>query len=146
MMKQKSVYSPSKNAIYPAEFYSYYDAAGVWPADGIEISDEDAVLFNGSNEPSGKMVSMVDGKLCWIDRPAPVLTTEELIARAEQQKQTLRQTADAEIAWRQDAVDVGIATDDEALQLTEWKRYRVLLMRVDTSKAPDIEWPTKPDA
>ncbi|MGS4547690.1 tail fiber assembly protein [Enterobacter roggenkampii] len=26
--------------------------------------------------------------------------------------------------------------------LTEWKKYRVLLMRIDTSKAPAIEWPT----
>ncbi|WP_208907139.1 tail fiber assembly protein, partial [Enterobacter cloacae] len=25
-----------------------------------------------------------------------------------------------------------------------WKKYRVLLNRVDTSKAPDIEWPEKP--
>ncbi|HBN5415137.1 TPA: tail fiber assembly protein, partial [Escherichia coli] len=23
-----------------------------------------------------------------------------------------------------------------------WKKYRVLLNRVDTSTAPDIEWPT----
>ena len=144
MMKQKSVYSPSLNAIYPAEYYSYYDTAGVWPTDGIEISDEDAVLFNGGNEPSGKMVSMVDGKLCWIARPAPVLTTEELIARAEQQKQTLRQTADTEIDWRKYAVDKGIATDAEKAALDEWNMFRVLLMRIDTSKAPDIEWPPVP--
>ncbi|EGS1765299.1 TPA: tail fiber assembly protein, partial [Escherichia coli] len=25
-----------------------------------------------------------------------------------------------------------------------WKKYRVLLNRVDTSTAPDIEWPTSP--
>ncbi|ELW5865089.1 tail fiber assembly protein, partial [Escherichia coli] len=25
-----------------------------------------------------------------------------------------------------------------------WKKYRVLLNRVDTSTAPDIEWPVKP--
>ncbi|MBB6978676.1 tail fiber assembly protein, partial [Escherichia coli] len=30
--------------------------------------------------------------------------------------------------------------------LTQWKKYRVLLMRVDTSTAPDIEWPTPPAA
>lgn len=24
------------------------------------------------------------------------------------------------------------------------EKYRVLLMRIDTSKAPDIEWPTPP--
>ncbi|EMM5239625.1 TPA: tail fiber assembly protein, partial [Escherichia coli] len=26
-----------------------------------------------------------------------------------------------------------------------WKKYRVLLNRVDTSTAPDIEWPKEPD-
>ncbi|HGW6773097.1 TPA: tail fiber assembly protein, partial [Escherichia coli] len=26
--------------------------------------------------------------------------------------------------------------------LEAWKKYRVLLNRVDTSTAPDIEWPT----
>ncbi|WP_161598542.1 tail fiber assembly protein, partial [Yersinia bercovieri] len=25
-----------------------------------------------------------------------------------------------------------------------WKTYRVLLNRIDTSKAPDIEWPVAP--
>lgn len=66
------------------------------------------------------------------------------VAAAEQQKSTLRQSADAEISWRQDAVDAGIATAEEAAALAEWKTYRVLLMRVDTSKAPYIEWPTLP--
>ncbi|MCW6599421.1 tail fiber assembly protein, partial [Yersinia ruckeri] len=50
-----------------------------------------------------------------------------------------------EIAWRQDAVDTGIATKEEAASLAEWKKYRILLMRVDTSTAPDIEWPLKPE-
>lgn len=144
MMKQNSVYSPSQNAIFPAEFYDFYAVAGVWPADGIEISAEDAAKFNGGNEPSGKMVSMVNGVLCWVDRPAPELTVEELIAQAEQQKAALKATADAEIEWRQYAVDKGVATDYESAALDEWSMYRVLLMRVDSSKAPTIEWPTQP--
>ncbi|HBE5608577.1 TPA: tail fiber assembly protein [Escherichia coli] len=28
--------------------------------------------------------------------------------------------------------------------VTTWKKYRVLLNRVDTSVAPDIEWPSQP--
>ncbi|HHH1255415.1 TPA: tail fiber assembly protein, partial [Yersinia enterocolitica] len=32
----------------------------------------------------------------------------------------------------------------EVTELAGWKRYRVLLMRIDTSKAPDIEWPSMP--
>ncbi|TKU53879.1 tail fiber assembly protein, partial [Citrobacter sp. wls711] len=30
---------------------------------------------------------------------------------------------------------------EETAALSEWKKYRVRLMRVDTSKAPDIKWP-----
>lgn len=66
------------------------------------------------------------------------------VAAAEQKKNTLRAAADAEISWLQDAVDAGIASDEETALLAEWKKYRVLLMRVDTSKAPDIEWPKPP--
>ncbi|MBW8510755.1 tail fiber assembly protein, partial [Escherichia coli] len=45
---------------------------------------------------------------------------------------------------RQDAFDAEIATAEETAALSEWKKYRVLLMRVDTSKAPDILWPPQP--
>ncbi|HHL1887459.1 TPA: tail fiber assembly protein, partial [Klebsiella pneumoniae] len=37
-----------------------------------------------------------------------------------------------------------MATDDEKTRLAAWKKYRVLLNRVDTSTAPDIKWPEKP--
>ncbi|WP_249821907.1 hypothetical protein [Escherichia coli] len=47
MNKVKSVYSPSENAIYNAALYESYIKEGTWPQDGIEISDEDAVRFNG---------------------------------------------------------------------------------------------------
>ncbi|MBK4716519.1 tail fiber assembly protein [Enterobacteriaceae bacterium YMB-R22] len=28
--------------------------------------------------------------------------------------------------------------------LNEWKKFRVLLSRIDTAAAPDIEWPEYP--
>ncbi|WP_348833943.1 tail fiber assembly protein, partial [Escherichia coli] len=36
------------------------------------------------------------------------------------------------------------ATEEKKSLLAAWKKYRVLLNRVDTSTAPDIEWPTSP--
>ncbi|ADF63937.1 hypothetical protein ECL_04408 [Enterobacter cloacae subsp. cloacae ATCC 13047] len=45
----------------------------------------------------------------------------------------------------QDAVDLGISTEKEASLLQLWKRYRVNLNRVDTSLAPDIDWPEPPE-
>ncbi|EEO0299967.1 tail fiber assembly protein, partial [Salmonella enterica] len=43
----------------------------------------------------------------------------------------------------QDAVDLEEATDEEKARLNAWKKYRVLVNRVDTSKP---EWPEAPSA
>ncbi|KGM61337.1 putative tail fiber assembly protein [Escherichia coli G3/10] len=53
-------------------------------------------------------------------------------------------TARLHIAPLQDAVDLEIATEEETSLLEAWKKYRVLLNRVDTSTAQDIEWPALP--
>uniref|UniRef100_UPI00201CC900 tail fiber assembly protein n=1 Tax=Escherichia coli TaxID=562 RepID=UPI00201CC900 len=37
-----------------------------------------------------------------------------------------------------------LATEEETPLLEAWKKYRVLLNRVDTSTAQDIEWPALP--
>ena len=66
------------------------------------------------------------------------------VANAELQKAAFRTAANAEIEWRQDAADKGIASDDEIASLSEWTSYRVMLMRVDTSSAPNVEWPPRP--
>lgn len=72
-------------------------------------------------------------------------TKDELIALADRQKDALMVAATAAIAPLQGAVDLDIATDAELAQLKAWKTYRVLLSRVDVSKAPDIKWPEKPE-
>ncbi|RNM18536.1 tail fiber assembly protein [Dickeya undicola] len=66
------------------------------------------------------------------------------ISAASLQKTRLLDDVTQRIAPLQDAVDLGIATDIETAQLTELKKYRVLLNRVDTSTAHDITWPDKP--
>ncbi len=74
-----------------------------------------------------------------ITNPRP--TKAQLITEAEYQKQALLNEASAAIAPLQDAVDLGIATDKEREQLREWKEYRVLINRIDTSIGINIEWP-----
>ena len=69
---------------------------------------------------------------------------EFLISQAESQKSQLLSLATKRIEPLQDAVDLDVATDDELAQLKEWKKFRVLVNRVDTSLAPDIEWPEQP--
>lgn len=76
---------------------------------------------------------------------APVTDAEnaELIASSRLAAET--DEASRVIAPLQDAVDISIATDEEITRLAEWKRYRVELSRIDTSKAPDITWPVRPE-
>ncbi|MDM3321571.1 tail fiber assembly protein [Citrobacter sp. Cb080] len=92
----------------------------------------------------GSTFSVSSDGLVTLIEPAPP-TKEQLIITAEAHRIVLRQRADHEIAWRQDAVDAGIATVEETAALSEWKKYRVLLMRVDTTTAPNISWPVKPE-
>ncbi|RXA96964.1 tail fiber assembly protein [Yersinia sp. 2105 StPb PI] len=64
---------------------------------------------------------------------------------AEAKKAEFLNEATVKIAPLQDAVATALATDDEKEQLIAWKTYRVLLSRIDTSKAPEIEWPVAPE-
>ncbi|MBD2803511.1 tail fiber assembly protein [Xenorhabdus sp. ZM] len=66
------------------------------------------------------------------------------IRQAEQEKFHLQQHADAMIKPLSDAVDLDMATKTEKAALLGWKKYRVLLNRVDCSAAPDIQWPEQP--
>ncbi|MGJ7976692.1 tail fiber assembly protein [Providencia hangzhouensis] len=66
-----------------------------------------------------------------------------LVAQAEQEKAQRLEEANATITYLQDAIEVGLDNDDYQAKLTAWKTYRVLLNRVDTSLAPDIDWPEK---
>lgn len=137
-MTMNYVYSAETNLFYPLSLRTDYEINEDWPENFIEVSDEMFTEFTSFRE--GKIrVSGPDGLPVWEDVPPP--SKEKLAEMAEQQKTTLRAKADAEIAWRQDAVDAGMATEDEITGLAAWKKYRVLLMRVDTSKAPDINWP-----
>ncbi|EAB5694045.1 tail fiber assembly protein [Salmonella enterica subsp. enterica] len=51
------------------------------------------------------------------------------------------QIASEKIVPLQEAMDLGEATDEEKARLLAWKKYRVLVNRVDTSKP---EWPEAP--
>ncbi|HED5569696.1 TPA: tail fiber assembly protein [Yersinia enterocolitica] len=66
------------------------------------------------------------------------------VAEAQQKKTNLLAIAVSQISILQDAVDLNMATPDETAALTAWKKYRVLLSRIDMSTAPDISWPEQP--
>lgn len=70
---------------------------------------------------------------------------DELKEQARRKQRRLLDEATKVIAPLQDAVDLDIATDAEKAALLAWKKYRVLLNRVDITQAPDVEWPEVPD-
>lgn len=77
--------------------------------------------------------------------PQPDITYEECVQRAQAELAQRQRVAADRISVLQDAVDLDMATDQEIANLKAWKVYRVLLSRVNTSTAPDIEWPVSPE-
>ncbi|WP_083764685.1 tail fiber assembly protein [Sodalis glossinidius] len=73
-----------------------------------------------------------------------VYTADELMEQATHKRDYRLEQAAKIIAPLQDAVDLDMATDAEKVTLLAWKKYRVLLNRLDISSAPDIDWPDPP--
>lgn len=81
----------------------------------------------------------------------PPLTEEEKKLQAQLAIQELIDTKSAlmtfagnKISTLSDAVELEMATLEEEAELTLWKKYRVLLNRVDIKSSPEIDWPTIP--
>ncbi|MBD2792770.1 tail fiber assembly protein [Xenorhabdus sp. CUL] len=104
-----------------------------------------AYAADGSQDEiiDGNLLPITEAEAMTIVNPPP--TPEQLQEQAEYQKRyRLSQAANA-ITPLQYAVDLDMATDGELAALTAWKRYCVLLNRVDCSAAPDIDWPKAPE-
>ncbi|HGK4675306.1 TPA: tail fiber assembly protein [Kluyvera georgiana] len=67
------------------------------------------------------------------------------VAAAAKQKTTLLAEASAFIAPLADAAAGGYIDDADKPTLAAWQRYRYELTKIDTSTAPDIEWPPLPN-
>ncbi|HAX3884049.1 TPA: tail fiber assembly protein [Escherichia coli] len=67
------------------------------------------------------------------------------IAAAEQKKASLLAEAQSTISLWQTELQLGIISDDDKDSLIAWMKYIQALNAVDTSTAPDIEWPVKPE-
>ncbi|EFH1753563.1 tail fiber assembly protein [Escherichia coli] len=139
------IFSALNNAFYPLELQSRYVEAGSWPEDGIEVNDEIFKEFTGE-PPVGKVRGVKDGFPCWIDVPPP--TRDELIAAAVLEKQVRTgQTNDYinDKQWPGKAA-IGRLKGDELAQYNLWLDYLDALEAVDTTSAPDINWPVPPEA
>lgn len=141
----KYIYSPSHNAFYLTVLKTEYELSGNWPEDGVEISDNLFIEYT-STPPDGKERGVGDdGMPCWVDLPEP--TTEELIAAAESKRQQLINEANTCINNKQwpGKAAIGRLKGEELSQYNLWLDYLDALEAVDTSSAPDINWPVPPE-
>ncbi|EFF8775831.1 tail fiber assembly protein [Escherichia coli] len=67
------------------------------------------------------------------------------VKAAEQKKSALLTEAQSAISLWQTELQLGIISDDDKASLIAWMKYIQALNAVDTSTAPDIEWPVKPE-
>ncbi|EAV0273130.1 tail fiber assembly protein, partial [Salmonella enterica] len=108
----------------------------LYPA-GFDIVESDSLPYD----------DIISGKYQFVDNKIIPRTYNEVeltqITNAEKSKKL--KLANEKIRPLQDAVDLGIATDEEIQKLGAWKRYRVEINRIDTSNLLDISWPLPPD-
>lgn len=67
------------------------------------------------------------------------------VVEAQQKKALLQAEAKSTISLWQTELQLGIISDDDKASLIVWMKYIQVLNAVDTSTAPDIEWPVKPE-
>ncbi|EAA6251404.1 tail fiber assembly protein [Salmonella enterica subsp. enterica serovar Braenderup] len=67
------------------------------------------------------------------------------VMEAQQKKNVLLAEAQSTISLWQTELQLGIISDDDKASLITWMKYIQALNAVDTSTAPDIEWPVKPE-
>lgn len=114
-----------------------YDASAIFPVNQIvvEIAPEDIPEeFTAAGEKALGGAFLFDGG-------AIIAAPVDYEAEAQRKKLELLNQANNVIATLQDAIDLDMATDEEAEGLTQWRKYRVLLSRVDAT-AP--VWPEVP--
>lgn len=59
-------------------------------------------------------------------------------------QQQLINNANKKISILQDIIDLDMQESNEGEQLKRWKKFRILVTRVDTNQL-DIEWPKQPE-
>nr|DAF78032.1 MAG TPA: tail fiber assembly protein [Caudoviricetes sp.] len=79
----------------------------------------------------------------WIDDPAAKLI--KLVNQAAQHKTDLLNLADYKISILQDAVTYDLATEQESSMLDSWRKFRVLVNRINENDPQNIIWPETPE-
>jgi hypothetical protein len=139
---------------------AFYDEnTDVIPDDAVVITDEQHLsLISGMNDGERRVYIGTDGELTLSDsKPSQwhtwdsetnewVISTDAQIKLADDEKSRLTQGANDYINSKQwpGKAAMGRLKDTEKALYNLWLDYLDALEAVDTSKAPDITWPTPP--
>ena len=110
------------------------------PDNSVEISDEyHAELLE--KQSNGLVIqSDENGYPIAVEH---VLTVDEIIMINTAKQQKLLNEANKNISILQDAIDFDMSEDGDEEKLKAWKKYRILLNRIDTSDI-NVIFPEKP--
>ncbi|EAM2930250.1 tail fiber assembly protein [Salmonella enterica] len=138
------IWDAKNNLLLSYVLKAEYEAAGMWPENGIDVSDEVSAEFTGQ-PPEGKTIGVgADGMPAWVDIPPP--SWEELISAAEQMRQQLLAHADAVMLdWRTELM-LGEISDANRAKLSAWMTYKNEVKAVDVTADPEhVNWPVPPE-
>ncbi|WON76299.1 tail fiber assembly protein [Serratia sp. UGAL515B_01] len=107
----------------------------------VTISELGALPVNSTELVPNTPYDKWDGKEWVTDE---IAQHDADIATATQQRAELLVLANAAITPLTDAVDLGMAAEEETVLLNNWRRYRVQLNRIEMDAAPNINWPEMP--
>jgi Caudovirales tail fibre assembly protein. len=80
----------------------------------------------------------------FLELSKPKITKEDIIFNNKIRKDNLIIEANEKIKILEDIIELEMQETNEEEQLKEWKRYRILLTRIDTNNI-DIKFPSKPN-
>ena len=80
----------------------------------------------------------------FLELSKPKITKEDIIFNNKIRKDNLIIEANEKIKILEDIIELEVQETNEEEQLKEWKRYRILLTRIDTNNI-DIKFPSKPN-
>lgn len=132
------------NQFLPTAMRDGYIASGLWNDESGVFVGEDVFQAFPLTLGDKMRVTGPDKMPAWADAPTP--SADELIAAAERHRDSLISAANAYMSDRQwpGKAAIGRLKGDELSQYNTWLDYLDALYAVDTSAAPDIEWPTPP--
>ena len=116
----------------------------------VKANAENKVIYkheNGEYELVEQLTyqtcSYVDGE--WVEDATKKASYQQKIINMNKLAiSSLLEEANNNISMLQDAIDLDMQEGNEEERIKEWKRYRLLLTRIDVNNIVNIEYPEKP--